>query len=314
MPQISLHKDARVPLGREARRLRALAIALTGLALFVFALLDTTAKFLSADYSTLQIAWLRYVFHALVVLLAFLPVEGRALLHTRRPKLQFARSVLICGSTVFNFTALATLRLDQAVTLSFAAPFLIVLFASPLLGERIGLKRVLIVGVGFFGVLLVTRPGFGAFEWAYLLAFANAVVTAFYNMATRAVSAYDRSTTSIVMNSVFAIIALAPVMPFVWVWPDGLRDWLLFALMGVFGGGGHLLLIMAHARAPASALAPYLYMELIWMILLGWMVFADVPDGWTLAGAAVVILAGLYLFWSERGRRKPSEAVEASIE
>lgn len=284
----------------QARRLRLAAIGLMCCALIAFAVLDTTAKYLGAQYDPLQVAWLRYVFHVALVIVLLNPWTMPGVWRSRRPGLQVMRSMLMAGSTVFNFAAVAALRLDQAVSIAFTTPLLVAAFAGPLLGEWISRERLIAVCVGFLGVLLVTRPGIGTFEIAYLFAFGNAICGAFYNMLTRKVSAYDSSQTSIALSGLFGVLILAPLMPFVWIWPQAGWHWLLFVATGLLGAGGHFLLILAHARAPAPVLAPYIYLELLWMSALGWLVFSDVPDIWTIAGAGVVIAAGLYLLWRER--------------
>lgn len=286
----------------EARRLRIAAIALMCAAIMSFAILDTTAKYLASNYHPMQVAWLRYLFHVLIVVAWLNPWRVRGVWRSRRPGLQLARSILLAGSTVLNFAALSELRLDQAVAIAFTAPLLVAALAGPLLGEWIGRERMIAVMVGFLGVVLVTRPGFGDFELAYLFAFGNAFCYAFYAMATRKAAAYDSSQTSIALTGLFGVLILAPLMPFVWAWPENPWHWALFVGTGAFGAGGHFLLILAHARAPAPVLAPFVYMELLWMSLLGWLVFSDMPDGWTIAGAGVVIGAGLFLLWRERQR------------
>lgn len=291
-----------------ARRLRLVAIALIIGTMAFFTILDTTAKYLSAYEHPLQIAWLRYLFHALFAAILFNPWSAPGVWKTRRPGLQFLRSVMLAATTVFNFTALAYIQLDQAVAIAFTTPLLVALLSGPLLGEWVSRRNLLIILIGFCGVLLVTRPGFGSFHWAFLLSFANAVCMAIYSIATRFVSAYDSSRTSIAITSIFGVAVLTPVMPFVWHWPDNAFIWALHVATGLLGGIGHFLLIMAHARAPAPVLAPFVYVELLFMILAGWLVFSDVPDAWTLAGAAVVILAGLYLLLRERAQ--PADIVE----
>jgi drug/metabolite transporter (DMT)-like permease len=282
-----------------ARRMRMAAIGFTLGALAFFTVLDTTAKYLTAHESPLQVAWLRYVFHALFAALLLNPWTVPGVWRTKKPGLQMLRSVLLAGTTVFNFSALALLQLDQAVTIAFATPLLVAAFAGPILGEWVGVRRLVVILIGFSGVLLVTRPGFGTFEFAYVLALGNAVCAAFYNIATRFVLTYDSARTSIVITSLFGALALAPVMPFVWHWPESGWIWALHIATGALGGFGHFLFILAHARAPAPVIAPFIYVELAFMILAGWLVFSDVPDAWTLACAAVVIGAGLYLLLRE---------------
>jgi drug/metabolite transporter (DMT)-like permease len=291
-----------------ARRLRLIAIALMIGAMAFFTVLDTTAKYLSAYESPLQVAWLRYLFHALFAALILNPWTAPGVWRTKKPGLQILRSVLLAGTTVFNFSAIAYIQLDQAVAIAFTVPLLVAAFAGPILGEWVGPKRLAAIGVGFLGVFLVTRPGFGDFHFAFLLAFANAICMSFYSIATRFVAAYDSARTSIAITSLFGALALAPVMPFVWSWPDSGWIWFLHIMTGALGGFGHFLLILAHARAPAPVLAPFVYVELVFMILTGWLVFSDVPDVWTIAGASIVIAAGLYLLTREKA--PPVDIVE----
>lgn len=280
--------------------MRLVAIALMIGAMAFFTVLDTTAKYLSAHESPLQVAWLRYVFHAIFAAIVLNPWTSPGVWRTKRPGLQMLRSVLLAGTTVFNFSALAFIQLDQVVTISFLVPLLVAVFAGPILGEWVSRKAMIVILFGLCGVLLVTRPGFGEFHFAYLFALANAVCMTFYSIATRFVSAYDSARTSIAITSLFGALALAPVMPFVWQWPENAWIWSLHIATGALGGFGHFLLILAHGRAPAPVLAPFVYIELVFMILTGWLVFSDVPDVWTLAGAAVVISAGLFLLLHEK--------------
>lgn len=291
-----------------ARRLRLIAIALIIGAMALFAVLDTTAKYLSQYESPLQIGWLRYVFHALFAAILLNPWTAPGVWRTKKPGLQMLRSVLLAATTVFNFSAVAFLQLDQVVAIAFITPLVVALLSGPIIGEWVSRRYLVVILIGFSGVLLVTKPGFGDFHFAYLLALGNALCAAFYNIATRFVSAYDSAQTSIAVTSLFGAIALAPIMPFVWVWPESASIWLLHIAMGALGGFGHYLLILAHVRAPAHALAPFIYIELIFMILTGWLVFSDVPDVWTLVGAGVVIAAGLYLLTRERVQ--PADIVE----
>jgi len=283
-----------------ARRMRFAAIALIIGAMALFTVLDTTAKYLSAYENPLQIAWLRYLFHALFAGLILNPWTAPGIWRTKKPGLQFLRSVMLAGTTVFNFTAVSYIQLDQAVAIAFTTPLLVAVLAGPILGEWTSRRNLVVILIGFSGVLFVTRPGLDSFHWAFLLALANAVCMSIYSIATRFVSAYDSARTSISITSLFGVAVLTPIMPFVWDWPESAFIWGLHIATGALGGLGHFLLILAHARAPAPVLAPFVYVELLFMILAGWLIFADVPDAWTLVGAGIVILAGLYLLLRER--------------
>lgn len=283
-----------------ARRSRHIAIGLMCMAVFLFALLDVVAKHLVTGYDPIQIAWSRYVFHVLIALVLTNPFVMPGVWRTRRPLLQFFRSVLLALTTILNFWALETLRLDETVSIMFATPFLVAILAGPLLGEWVGPRRMIAIMVGFSGVLLVTQPGVGEWKPAYLLSFGNAVFYSIYNVLTRMVGAHDNAWTSFFYVPMFGGLLLAPALPAVWVWPDNAFDWGLLASTGALGGFGHLMLIIAHVRAPAGVLAPFMYTQIIWMITLGWVVFQDRPDIWTLSGAGIVIASGLYLFARER--------------
>ncbi len=273
-----------------------------------FAFLDSTAKYLSPYMATLQIVWARYTGAFLVALVLVNPVMRPRLVITSRPALQIARSVLLLGSTLLNFLALRYLQLDEALSIMFSAPFLVAILAGPMLGEHLGWRRWAAIGVGFTGVLLVTRPGFGGIHPAALLCLVSALCYAFYSISTRVLSRTDSNETTLFYSNLVGAAVMMPVVPFFWTTPN---DPLVIALMmvtGVFGTLGHYLLIAGHRLAPASVLSPFIYTQLVWVIALGYSVFGDVPNHWTLAGAATVVASGLYLLHRERQRRVGSPA------
>jgi len=284
----------------QARRQRLTGIALMCGTVACFAVLDATAKYLGGHMDTLQVVWARYVSGFLLTFLISNPLSRPGLLRTRRPVLQLGRSTLLLGSTLFNFISFRYLQLDQALSIMFATPFLVAILAGPLLGEWIGWRRWLAILVGFAGVLLVTRPGHGGIHWAAMYSVASAVCYALYIIATRVLSRSDSTETTLFYSNLVGAVAMMPVLPFVWSTPE---SWFLIGLMagfGAFGSFGHYLLIAGHRLAPASILAPFMYTQLVWAILLGFLVFGDVPNNWTLAGAAIVIASGLYLLYRER--------------
>ena len=201
---------------------------------------------------------------------------------------------------MFNFLAFRYLQLDEAMAILFSTPFLIAIFAGPLLGEWVGWRRWTAIMVGFSGVLLVVRPGAGGMQWAALLSFGSAICYAFYNITTRMLSRTDSSETTLFYANLFGCLVMAPVLPFVWVTPPTWLDVVLMLATGIFGAGGHFLLILAHRRAPASVLSPFIYTQIVWASMFGYLVFGNVPSHWTVAGAVVVIGSGLYLFNRER--------------
>ena len=181
----------------------------------------------------------------------------------------------------------------------------------PLLGETIGWRRWSAILFGFAGVLLITRPGIEKVNPAALFSLGATTCYGLYAVMTRIVSRYDSNQTSLFYNNTVGTVVMLPIMPFVWQTPG---TWLIAVLLiaiGVLGAVGHFCLIAGHKVAPASVLSPFIYTQLIWVVILGYLVFDHVPTGWTMAGAAIVIGSGLYLLYRERelGGRTTSEGV-----
>lgn len=287
---------------REQRR-RLVGIALMLGAVACFACLDASAKWINRSTDPLQTAAVRYIGSFLLVGLFFNPVSRSGLLRTRNLRLQCGRALCLVAATICSFFALKYLRLTEATSITFSSPLIVALLAGPILGERIGRRRLAAVLTGFAGVLVITRPGLGGVHAAALLALGAACANALYSMATRLVAANDPSETTLFYTGLVGSVVFLPVLPFVWVWPAASSTWLLLAGLGLFGALGHWLLILAHRHAPASVLAPFFYVQLLWATLLGFLVFGESPDRWTLLGGAVVMASGLYLVFHERAKR-----------
>jgi drug/metabolite transporter (DMT)-like permease len=283
-------------------RLRLQAIGLMVLATMCFAFLDATAKYLVTveGIPVWQTTWLRFVGHIAFSAVALWPFAFRPSLQSKKPLVQIVRSVIMIVTTGFNFVALQYLQLDQTVTIFFLAPLLVALLAGPLLNEWVGWHRMVAIVAGFLGVLLVMHPGIGTLHWAMLIALVATLGYALYNLSTRYLASFDPPEVTQTYTPLAGAIVLMPFALAGWKQPGDLSVWLLLASLGFWGGLGHWLLILAHRIAPASALAPFIYLGLIWMSFAGLVVFGQVPTLWTLSGAAVVILSGLYLFARER--------------
>jgi drug/metabolite transporter (DMT)-like permease len=281
------------------------AARLTGIALMCgavacFAFLDTTAKYLSLSMGTLQIVWARYTGGFLFPLIVSNPWTRPGLVRTTRPVLQIGRSMLLLGSTLCNFAALRYLQLDEAIALVFSTPFFVAALSGPMLGEWVRWRRWTAIAVGFVGVVVIARPGAGTFQPAALLSLAAAVFYALYSIITRILARTDDNDTTLFYSNLVGAVALLPVVPFVWTTPT---DPLVIALMvasGAMGSAGHYLLIAAHRLAPAAVLSPFIYTEIVLVIALGFLVFGDVPNRWTLTGGAIVVGSGLYIIHRER--------------
>ncbi|HVY90316.1 MAG TPA: DMT family transporter [Hyphomonadaceae bacterium] len=292
------------------RRQRLTGIALMCGAVACFSGIDTTGKFLNHQMDTLQVVWARYFFAFVLSLFVSNPLRQPRLMKTSRPWLQVGRSTLLLLSTIVNLFALRWLQLDEALSILFATPFLVALLCVPLLGERVGWRRWTAITVGFAGVLIVTRPGFGGMHPAALLSGAGTVCYAFYVILTRVLSRTDSSETTQFYTNLVGALAMSVVLPFVWTGPENWFITGLMVLIGGLGGFGHFLLIVAHRHAPASALAPFIYTQMIWTTSLGFIVFGDVPHKWTIVGGLIVISSGLYLLHREAVRKiEPSAPV-----
>jgi len=295
-------------------RTRLIAIGLMCAAVICFALLDTSAKWLGTGMSPLQVVFARYAGSMMLVLLLFNPWSRPGVLRTRRPWLQWGRSLLLLGSTALNFIALQYLQLAETISIMFATPLLVALVSGPLLGEWPGPRRLAAIGVGFLGVLVVTRPGFGGMHPAAFLSVVACVCYAFYSLATRMLAGQDSSETTLVYSGAVGTLAMLPLLPWVWTTPQTPLPWLIMLVVGALGGFGHWLLILAHRMAPATVLAPFIYSQLVWMVALGWLVFGQLPDRWTFIGGAIVVASGLYLLYRERVRHVPEEAASARLD
>ncbi|MEZ5817219.1 MAG: DMT family transporter [Hyphomicrobiaceae bacterium] len=294
-------------------------IGLMLVALALFSCLDTTAKYMAsvAKLPVTQVVWLRFVSQFLLIVMVMGVVSIPRLLFTQRFWHQISRSCLMLGSTFLNFLALRTLRLDQTQTVYFLAPFVVALMAGPFLGEWIRWRRMIAILIGFSGILVAVRPGFTAFQPALVFAFGSMLCYAVFMLLTRYLAAYDAPEVTLFYSLLAGTFMMGPLAMVDWVWPQGVLIWVLLVSMGFWGGLGHFIFILAYRHAPASVLAPFIYLGLITHVMGGYLVFGQVPDQWTLAGAAIVIASGIYLVHRERAvhlERQRERAAEAARE
>ncbi|WP_051094047.1 DMT family transporter [Kaistia granuli] len=283
-----------------SQRLRG--IALYCLAMLCFAVLDASAKFAAQYVPVLSIVWVRFAIHALLAVALFQPWRHWAVYRTRRPVLQILRALFLTGSTFFNFLAVHQLQLDQTMSIGFSAPFITAALAGPILGEWAGPRRWAAIIVGFIGVLIITMPGFGNLNPAIFLSLIAACCNACYILSTRMLTRSDSSAGMLLYSAVVPLILLTPVAQPLEAMPPTILVALCLFLTGALGFVGHWFLIRAHHHTAVPVLAPFMYTGLIWMILLGYFVFGDVPEPRTLVGASIIIASGLYLLYRERVR------------
>ncbi|GAB4185178.1 MAG: DMT family transporter [Thalassobaculales bacterium] len=275
-------------------------ILLFCLALLLFSFLDASAKVLTQSLPLAVVVWFRYTVHFLGAAAWMAPRPGR--LVTRAPWLQAWRSFLLASSTALNFLAVSHLPLTTTTAIMFLAPLLVAALSVPMLGEQVGPRRWAAILVGFIGILVVVRPGQGELHLAVIASVGAVVCGSFYNIATRQVAAIDPPDTTAFYTALFGTIFATPLLAFYWVTPEAWQ-WPLLIGLGFLGGIGHLLVIIAARYAPAPVVAPFGYTQIVWMAALGYLVFGEVPDFYTVLGIGIVVASGLYLLHRERVRR-----------
>ncbi|MEM7644022.1 MAG: DMT family transporter [Pseudomonadota bacterium] len=277
-------------------------IALMLLAYLLFSVTDTSVKWLSvAGLPALQLAFMRYAVH---LGLSTAPMLGRDHSGWTAPRRQalamLARGALLMLSTVCNFIALSVLDLTMVAAIMFSSPILVCALSVPLLGERVGPWRWGAILLGFAGVLIVVRPWSAEFHPAAILSLTSALCLALFSIMTRAMAGVAAPRTMQLYAGLVGTVVLLPAAIWAWQMPATGIDWALMCGIGVSAWAGHHFFSQAHGYAPASVLMPYSYSFLIYLAIAGYLVFGTVPDGQTVAGALVIALAGLVIWWRER--------------
>ncbi|MBW1866667.1 MAG: DMT family transporter [Deltaproteobacteria bacterium] len=262
-------------------------------------LLDASAKYLTGELSLWMILWGRYLFHFLFVTIFFFRGAPRDIVYTKKLKIQLLRSVLIFSAGVAFWGALKFMPMTDCLVIAFASPLFVAALSVPILKETVGMYRWGGIAIGLSGVVIVMRPGAGVFEWVSVLPLLAGFLYASFQITTRILCRTDNSLTTLMYSSVVGLLLSTAVVFFIWV-PPTLQQWLLLIWMGFIGAVGHYLMIKAFELAPASLLAPFDYTGILWATFLGFFIFHDLPDAWTITGAAIIISSGIYIINRER--------------
>ena len=276
-------------------RLAILFILITSV---MFALLDTGVKFFGQFYPVLQIAWARYVFQMVLVPVVIGRTRPRDIIRTKRPWLQVLRSLMMVGATLSFFTAVRYMSVAEAAAIGMISPLMVTALAIPLLGEKVGPRRWMAVACGLIGALIIIRPGYGVLSWAAILPVITAICYALYQITTRMLAEIDPPITTFFYSGAVGVVVLSLAVPFSWQTPTA-GGWAMMISLGLLAGAGHYCIIQAIRRAPASVLAPFGFVQLVWVTILGYLVFGDVPDKPTILGAAIVVASGGYVYYRE---------------
>lgn len=270
-------------------------------AVLCFALLDATSKHLSQTFPVPMLVWARYTLHFVLMLVFLAPSMRWQLVATQHPVKQVVRALLLVGVTGFAMAAFQRLPLAETTALLFVTPLIVALLAGPILGERL---RPLHWGAslfGFGGALLIARPG-GVFDLSgIVLVLAAAACYSVYQIQTRQLSPTENTLTMLFYTALVGTVSMTLGAPLYWggPTPDALQA-LMIASLGIYGGTGHFLLIRAFRHAPATVLSPFLYVQLIWAVLLGWLVYDHWPDGLTLVGMGIIAASSVALALTQR--------------
>lgn len=290
---------------------------------FVFSFFNAIVKHLSTNgMPVMEVAWGRYVFHLVFAIIYAGVVRHverpsalsappsndwlqpwREMLRARKPGLQFLRSLLMLATTLLFFLAVSHIDLASATAVAFVEPMVITILSHFLLKERVGHRRWAAVAIGFVGVLIVIRPGFGMVSLAIVLPVLSASTGATYNVLTRIAARYDSNVTSLFYAALVGCLVLSAFMPFLWQSPSP-QEWVLMAALGLSGGLAHTLVIRAFSYASASVIAPFIYLQLVWATAIGYVWFDMLPAITTWIGGAVIIATGIYTAHRERVRAR----------
>lgn len=288
------------------------AVLLICAATLCFASLDMVIKTLSARYPVPLLVWARWTIQALAIVAWLAPRRGLAFVRTSHLRRNLVRGAVLIGSSICFVYALRDLPLANVTALNYSTPMMVVVLAVVVLGERLTPTRIAFVLAGVVGMLLIVRPGTDVFRGASLLALASAAFYATFQILTRRMADEDPGVLLFypaLVGTVAMSVALAFSLDAIVVMP-----WTHVAMLvvgGMVGTFGHFLFILAFQRGPASALTPFTYVHLVWATLIGWLAFGTIPDGYALAGMAIIAGAGLLITLHERRRAQASPAPPA---
>lgn len=264
-------------------------------AVSTFAVVDAMAKYLARSYPVPLVVWARYAAQTAFMLIVLGPRLKLDLVRSRRPGLQVIRGLVLAVSTMFFFSGLAYMPLAEAAAIGFLSPLVLAGMSVWLLNERVRRSAWAAIVAGFVGVLFIVRPGGDVFTPAAVLPMLSAVCFAAYQLLTRKLAGIDSTLTTLFYGAIVGTVPLTLALPLFWQLPAGALDWLLFGLIGVLGGAGHFVLIRAFTHAAPAALAPFVYTQLVVVLVLGYAVFGEFPDRYALIGMVIIVLSGAWI-------------------
>lgn len=292
---------------------RPAAHPLAGIALVIaatacFGALDTTTKFVSVSVPLLMALWFRYFFQAMATTVVVLPLRGLAVWRTRHLPYHLLRGVLLLASSLLAFASLRHMPVGEFTAIVMITPLAITLLAATVLKEQVSPLRWALVAGGFAGTLIIIRPGGEAFAWASLMPIALVGTNAWFQVLTSQLARTEDPVTMHLYTGWTGTAIATLALPFAWTHLADPWLWAGLCFMGLMGTVGHFLLILAYQRAPAATLTPYIYSQIAFAMLGGFLVFEHVPDGWSLIGIGMIAVCGAAGAWLTVRESRESQA------
>jgi drug/metabolite transporter (DMT)-like permease len=279
----------------ESSTLQGIGFAI--LAIACFATLDTTTRHISAGFSVLVALWFRYAIQAVITTAVFWPGRGRQMLRTQHPRFQLARGSLLFACSILAFFSLKYMPVGEFTAIALLSPLVITLLAARMLNETISPLRWVLVAGGFAGTLVIIRPGSHHFDWTVVLPLMLVATNSAFQILTSKMTKLEDPITMHFYTGWIGTALATCMLPFAWEMPQDPIVWMQLLLMGVLASIGHFFLILAYGRAPAATLTPYMYTQIGFAVLAGWVVFDHLPDQWTFVGMGLVALCGALGAW-----------------
>ncbi len=278
---------------------RIIGILIASIATIFFAILDTSGKWLVQSFPVIEVVWVRFVVHMILALIGLIYAEGFKNLMIEDRWLHVLRSVMLCAMTGLNFFALQYLQLAQTAAILFSAPIIIALISSFVHHEKLSPIKWCAVIAGFIGVLIILDPFGYHFHPAMLLVLAHATIYALFNFLSKRIAAKSSPLVTQFYSALGPTVVLLPFLFQSWQSPSLGIEYGVFFCAGLFGFLSHNFISIAYRYATPSTIAPFFYQQMIWMVLLGWLIFDQVPTWNVYVGTLLVIGSGLYLVLHE---------------
>jgi drug/metabolite transporter (DMT)-like permease len=300
------------PIADEASARASTGISLMLFAMAILPVMDAIGKHLGQFLPVLLIVWGRLVFATLFTLPAVLIRHGVAgAVRPQLPLMQLARSMLMVLSTMSFFTGLRYLPIADTLAIFFIMPLVVTALAPLVLGEHVGVRRWSAVVVGFIGTLIIIRPGFHGVNVGTLWALTAGVSMAIFMLLTRKIAGSIDPLINNFQTTLIGAVLVSLALPWLWQSP-GLENWGLLAAVGAVAAIGHYAMVRAYDFASAPTLAPLAYTEMISATVIGYLVFGDFPDLWTIVGVAILIGSAVYISYRESRLGRPRQARETA--